>query len=204
MRIFLDRGQHRTHTVMLGSQMRFQLNSLITRFNSSLQTLVRSPMLRLWTCMSDSHRSPSLAECSADAYIAQSVERRHDYVIVNDFIQKYNRYDNYPRNNTKIYALEYAVLTGNYINPNSSSLFSPDEINNRFTYPELRGSVAEFIYAMGMERNGDIVKGGAYAPLFHNVLLPRNQLWVPDLISFSDILRFGFHAARTSSDLVCL
>jgi alpha-L-arabinofuranosidase len=110
---------------------------------------------------------------------------RHDYVVVKDFIRKYNRYDSYPRNNTKIYALEYAVLAGDYVDPNSTSIFSPAEIHNRYVYPELRGSVAEFIYAMGMERNGDIVKGGAYAPLFHNVPLAANQLWIPDLISFS-------------------
>lgn len=110
---------------------------------------------------------------------------RHDYVVADVFINYYNRFDSWPRNSTKIYALEYAVLTGDYINPNSTGLWDSGEENNRWVQPELRGSIAEYIYHMGFERNGDLVKGAAYAPIFHNAALPRNEQWVPDLISFS-------------------
>ena len=51
-------------------------------------------------------------------------------------------------------------------------------------YPQLAGSVAEFIYNLGMERNGDLVKAAAYAPLFYNTPKQASQ-WHPDLIAFS-------------------
>jgi alpha-L-arabinofuranosidase len=116
----------------------------------------------------------------------------HNYEIVKTFLGFFDRYDTQPRDGYTVYALEYATLTGDYINPNSTGLWDPDEINNRYTYPELRGSVGEFVYALGMERNGDIVKGAAYAPLFHNTPLPRDQLWLPDLISFGQCVRARF------------
>ncbi|KAF9524434.1 glycoside hydrolase superfamily [Crepidotus variabilis] len=133
-----------------------------------------------------SHMFQFIATDSKTVQNAPSVDI-HDYVVADTFINYYNRYDSWPRNNTKIYALEYAVLTGDYINPNSTGLWDPGETENRWSLPELRGSVAEFVYHMGFERNGDLVKGAAYAPIFHNTPLPRDELWLPDLISFSSL-----------------
>lgn len=39
----------------------------------------------------------------------------HDYVVAQTFIDEYNRYDGYPRNNTKLYALEVRSTLRNII-----------------------------------------------------------------------------------------
>ena len=49
-------------------------------------------------------------------------------------------------------------------------------------YPQMTGSVAEFIYAL--ERNGDLVRVSAYAPLFYNTASKQASQWRPSLIAF--------------------
>ena len=66
---------------------------------------------------------------------------------------------------------------GEYANINKDS--APDMWSNRPLYPWWRGSVSEAVLAIGAERNGDVVIGMTYAPLFCN--LNSNQ-WRPDLI----------------------
>ena len=66
---------------------------------------------------------------------------------------------------------------GEYANINKDSV--PDMWSNRPLYPWWRGSVSEAVLAIGAERNGDVVIGMTYAPLFCN--LNSNQ-WRPDLI----------------------
>jgi hypothetical protein len=34
----------------------------------------------------------------------------------------------------------------------------------RFLYPTIQGSVAEAVFALGMQRNGDLLLGTSYAP----------------------------------------
>ena len=52
----------------------------------------------------------------------------------------------------------------------------------------LRAALAEAAYMTGLERNGDIVKMAAYAPLFGNLTATH---WSPDLIWFNNHLSTG-------------
>ncbi|KAL4891408.1 Arabinosidase A [Aspergillus ambiguus] len=50
------------------------------------------------------------------------------------------------------------------------------------TWPNMQGSVAEAVFMIGLERNSDVVKMAAYAPLLQ---LVNATQWTPDLISFT-------------------
>lgn len=76
-------------------------------------------------------------------------------------INEYSRFDNYSRTDGRRYfELEFAVI--------NSGLGGPDENNysgpNRLKYATLDAALAEAVFMEGMERNGDIVYGSAYAP----------------------------------------
>ncbi|EAU36156.1 alpha-N-arabinofuranosidase A precursor [Aspergillus terreus NIH2624] len=49
-------------------------------------------------------------------------------------------------------------------------------------WPNMQGSVAEAVFMIGLERNSDVVKMAAYAPLLQ---LVNSTQWTPDLISFT-------------------
>ena len=49
----------------------------------------------------------------------------------------------------------------------------------RPTYPWWRGAVSESVFMLGAERNGDVVIGASYAPLFAHL---NGSQWKPDLI----------------------
>lgn len=53
---------------------------------------------------------------------------------------------------------------------------------DRIKFPTLGAALAEKVYAAGMERNGDIVKGAAYAPGLGSVVSPQ---WTPNMINFN-------------------
>ncbi|PYI15696.1 Arabinosidase A [Aspergillus violaceofuscus CBS 115571] len=50
------------------------------------------------------------------------------------------------------------------------------------TWPNMKSSVAEAVYMIGFERNSDLVKMAAYAPLLQ---LVNSTQWTPDLIPFT-------------------
>jgi alpha-L-arabinofuranosidase len=85
----------------------------------------------------------------------------HYYEPRNYFYDNQHNYDNYPRDRkTKVYLGEYA---------------SKDK--------KLTDALAEALYLMGIERNGDVVVMTSYAPLFAK----KNHLsWNPDLIYFDN------------------
>ena len=97
----------------------------------------------------------------------------------NYFISQYDRMDEWPRNGTLIYEWEFAVI--------NSGLTNDDDIYNgpsRLRHPTLIGALAEGVFMLGAERNGDLCHGAAYAPIFMNEGSNATQ-WTPDLISFN-------------------
>ncbi len=52
----------------------------------------------------------------------------------------------------------------------------------RGTYPSWAGAVAEVVFELGAEKNGDRIIGMSYATLLMNA---NSHQWTPDLITFS-------------------
>ena len=90
------------------------------------------------------------------------------------FMQNAARYDNYPRNASKIFAGEYAAQ--------SDKTVSPDNKNNLLT------ALAEAAFMTGLERNADVVSMASYAPLFAHV---DGWQWTPDLIWVDNLRTYG-------------
>ena len=85
----------------------------------------------------------------------------HYYEQKEYFLNKQHNYDNYPRDRkTKVYLGEYA---------------SKDR--------KLQDALAEALYLLGIERNGDVVTMTSYAPLFAK---KNHESWNPDLIYFDN------------------
>ena len=81
------------------------------------------------------------------------------------FLKNANRYDSYDRNGTEVFLGEYAAKSNS-----------------------LKAAVAEAAYMTALERNSDIVKMAAYAPLFGNTL---SSQWRPDMIWFNNSDVYG-------------
>jgi len=90
------------------------------------------------------------------------------------FTSNVTRYDNYPRNASKIFAGEYAAQ--------SVKTASPDNKNNLLT------ALSEAAFMTGLERNADVVSMASYAPLFANV---DGWQWTPDLIWVDNLKIYG-------------
>jgi alpha-L-arabinofuranosidase len=90
------------------------------------------------------------------------------------FTSNVTRYDNYPRNASKIFAGEYAAQ--------SVQTVSPDNKNNLLT------ALSEAAFMTGLERNADVVNMASYAPLFANV---DGWQWTPDLIWVDNLRIYG-------------
>ncbi len=84
----------------------------------------------------------------------------HYYMDPDWFLANTDRYDHYDRESTPVFLGEYAAKSNT-----------------------MAAALAEAAYMTGLERNGDIVKLAAYAPLFGNTV--ANQ-WTPDLIWYSN------------------
>ncbi|MES2648786.1 MAG: alpha-L-arabinofuranosidase C-terminal domain-containing protein [Bacteroidota bacterium] len=85
----------------------------------------------------------------------------HYYTTPEWFISNQFRYDGYNRNKSQVYLGEYASW-GN----------------------KLRNAIAEAVYMIAMERNGDVVKMASYAPL----LAKKNfTQWKTDMIFFDNV-----------------
>jgi alpha-N-arabinofuranosidase len=77
----------------------------------------------------------------------------HLYRKPDDFVKLFNQFDNQPR--------DQPVMIGEYGARNTSSA-------EGIYWPYMQGSCSEAVYMMGMERNSDIVKMAAYAPLLEH------------------------------------
>lgn len=89
----------------------------------------------------------------------------HYYQSPGWFINNQDFYDKYDRTKSKIYLGEYAASTpgGNKTN--------------------LETALAEALYLMALERNGDVVSMASYAPL---IAKEKHTQWNPDLIYFNN------------------
>lgn len=89
----------------------------------------------------------------------------HYYNSPEWFLSNVSRYDAYDREGADVFLGEYAAK--------SNTLYA---------------AVAEAAYMTGLERNSDLVKMAAYAPLFGNL---HQSQWSPDLIWFNNSMAFG-------------
>lgn len=90
------------------------------------------------------------------------------------FFSNAKRYDNYPRNGTKIFCGEYAAQ--------SDKTVSVDNKNCWIT------ALAEAAFMTGLERNADVVSIASYAPLFAHI---DGWQWTPDLIWVNNLQSYG-------------
>jgi len=90
------------------------------------------------------------------------------------FTSNVTRYDNYPRNASKIFAGEYAAQSVQTVSPNNK--------NNLLT------ALSEAAFMTGLERNADVVSMASYAPLFAHV---DGWQWAPDLIWVDNLRTYG-------------
>ncbi len=93
----------------------------------------------------------------------------HFYKPPEWFLSQANRYDRYDRNGPKVYVGEYACHTH-------------DRKNN------LYAALCEAAAMTGFERNSDVVRMAAYAPLFNKI---GSTQWDIDLIWFDNTQSFG-------------
>ncbi|KAK0709344.1 putative vacuolar segregation protein, partial [Lasiosphaeria miniovina] len=93
----------------------------------------------------------------------------HTYSQPKSMIGDFAKFDRYDR--------KHKVIVGEYANINRDS--ASNMWSNRPLYPFWKGSVSEAVLAIGAERNGDVVIGLTYAPLFCNL---NSHQWTPDLI----------------------
>ncbi len=112
--------------------------------------------------------SKRLGELKAD-YIDE-----HYYAKADWFRAHADRYDQYARTGTRIFAGEYAAQ--------SIAIGSP---NNRNTWD---CAISEAAFMTGLERNADVVGMASYAPLFANV---DAWQWTPDMIWFDNLNSYG-------------
>lgn len=108
---------------------------------------------------------PKLRELKAD------IIDEHCYAKPEWFFDNAHRYDTYDRNGPKVFMGEYAAQ--------SVGVVSPD---NKNTW---RCALSEAAFMSGLERNADVVRMAAYAPLFAHV---DAWQWTPNLI-WTDNLR---------------
>ncbi len=90
------------------------------------------------------------------------------------FFSNANRYDNYPRNGSKVFAGEYAAQSDKTVSVNNK--------NNWLT------ALAEAAFMTGMERNADVVCMASYAPLFAHA---EGWQWTPDMIWVDNLKSYG-------------
>ena len=85
------------------------------------------------------------------------------------FLAQGNRYDNYPRKGTKVFAGEYACHTRGK------------------KWNHFGAALCEAAFMTGLERNADVVEMATYAPLFAHI---DGWQWRPDLIWFDNLRTF--------------
>lgn len=90
------------------------------------------------------------------------------------FLQNAKRYDNYPRNGSKIFAGEYAAQSDKTVS-----------VSNRNTWLT---AISEAAFMTGLERNAGVVSMASYAPLFAHI---DGWQWTPDLIWVDNLRSYG-------------
>ncbi len=98
----------------------------------------------------------------------------HYYQKPEWFFANVKRYDNYPREGSKIFAGEYAAQSDHTV--------SVDNKNTWLT------ALSEAAFMTGLERNAGVVSMASYAPLFAHV---DGWQWTPDLIWVNNLQSYG-------------
>lgn len=98
----------------------------------------------------------------------------HYYRLPEWFLENANRYDNYPRNSSKIFAGEYAAQSDKMVS-----------VNNKNNW---KTALSEAAFMTGLERNADVVSMASYAPLFAHI---DAWQWTPDLIWVDNLRSYG-------------
>ncbi|MDN3587573.1 alpha-L-arabinofuranosidase C-terminal domain-containing protein [Pedobacter aquatilis] len=98
----------------------------------------------------------------------------HYYRPAEWFLKNAGRYDEYPRNDTKIFVGEYAVHA-------DKSLTGKDKNN-------WQSALASASLMTGLERNADVVQMASYAPLFAHI---DAWQWAPDMIWVDNLKSYG-------------
>ncbi|HMQ87256.1 MAG TPA: alpha-L-arabinofuranosidase C-terminal domain-containing protein, partial [Flavilitoribacter sp.] len=94
----------------------------------------------------------------------------HYYAPPEWFLRNAGRYDDYDRNDPKVFAGEYAAHGPQGDDPSSRNTWL--------------SALAEAAFMTGLERNADVVQMASYAPLFAHV---EAWQWRPDLIWFDNL-----------------
>ncbi len=97
----------------------------------------------------------------------------HYYRPPQFFFSGINRYDNYPRNGSKVFAGEYASHTAGTTGPVKNSWLA---------------ALSEAAFLTGLERNAEVVQMASYAPLFAHY---DGWQWAPDLIWVNNLNVIG-------------
>jgi alpha-L-arabinofuranosidase len=90
------------------------------------------------------------------------------------FLQNAKRYDNYPRNGSKVFAGEYAAQSDKTVSVNNQNSWAT--------------ALSEAAFMTGLERNADVVTMASYAPLFAHA---DGWQWTPDLIWVNNLESYG-------------
>jgi alpha-L-arabinofuranosidase len=90
------------------------------------------------------------------------------------FFQNARRYDNYPRNGSKIFGGEYAAQSDKTVSVNNKNCWIT--------------ALSEAAFMTGLERNADVVSMASYAPLFAHA---DAWQWTPDLIWVNNLQSYG-------------
>lgn len=102
----------------------------------------------------------------------------HYYMNYTDFLMHTDHYDSYSRTEKNM----YYVFAGEY------SANSKTDLNGKtfeVNFNSLMTATAEAAYMTGIERNGDIVRLAAYAPVFGHINSSYNQ-WATDMIYYDN------------------
>lgn len=119
------------------------------------------------------------------------VHDQHYYMNYTDFLANADLYDSYKRPDTDPDDY-YEVFVGEY-SANSTAVRSPSA-NDRYLFSYKENSwitaLSEAAMMTGFERNGDIVKLAAYAPMFGNLINPGDanakMHWSVDMMFFNN------------------
>jgi alpha-N-arabinofuranosidase len=99
----------------------------------------------------------------------------HFYQPPDWFLKNVGRYDSYPRTGPKVFVGEYAA----HVPPAGPQNMRPST---------LEAALAEAVFMTGFERNADVVRMSAFAPLLAHV---DAWQWTPNLIWFDNLRSYG-------------
>lgn len=100
----------------------------------------------------------------------------HYYLTPDQFVARFNTYDHYDR--------KFGIFVGEYACTKSNA-----GVTN--PWPTLVGAVAEAVFMIGMERNSDVVKMAAYAPLMQHLNSTQwtvGFIFIPSFVNFIYLL----------------